>query len=971
MRLIAVLPCYSLDDIAKNLEEQTCREFHSAWTALWHPSILTRSSLLPEWKRADQSSLDLENALIVCPESAMKDIDQPLMERLELHRCVILEGGEDRDLLVENICRALESDTSNIPVSISLPASPAGEPSPADLFGQLKESVSVTDFYSLGFAYLLTQALTRKVHYSSNLDLIVMADQVLSAAKAYLAGQADEAERWLQSCFDMLSQERDRYFNQSAYLIDLTLLANSTVGQLLSDQLDQAQPQNLLGTSNLLTQIRHSNPAAWEKLLMRLSNQQASIVGGLAHDRLHPWHPLGTLQRDLIRGQLAYRDLQLPPPRVYSQFGAGMSIEMPTHLKSMGYRGAILHAFSDGHYPITSQAKINWEASDTTTIDAINGSVLDAASCRSIFNAINELARQFDHHQIPTLVCAHWPMKTSVAYRDFLNAARRTNAFGQWATLDNYFETTGFVYSHQNFTAADFRFELPKSSEQFARKSKSLQLQLVRTPRLESTLSFGYIVEQTGRSLKCDEDRMTKVRFILSELEKWLESSDQVTCESIETQQKFQMDCLASVGELRTKLATILAEILPRKKAASSLAPSFLVVNPYSGARRVNLVGIEGSYTKTEENRVYETSTNSGLSNVIVDVPPMGVVLLQSATSSEGVGGLRKSGPNLASKGLLLANEFIECQVDPAKGYLRSIMLAKKRGGRLSGLPAIVIQDSNGKTAPTYSSIRNAQSRIVENTPMQATIESVGELVSDQSLLGKFELRFSMRRGARSVDIHLRMKLEERSNGEANLWHGAPVWRTAWPSQAADLSTWRHGTKSKLKTTRFFAPELIEIDDAEHRIFLAFQGLAIHRRIENTFLDTLLPIDEHGQVDQSWSIGVDWPRPFQSYLESLDEPWLVSDSGVPLSNGSSLWFAQANQPSVRIELQGAAENMLRVMLHETQGREVKTKLSFFRDANSAARVEYDGTEIESLEIENGQVCILTKPNEISFLDISF
>jgi alpha-mannosidase len=927
-------------------------------------------SLLPEWKRADQSSLDLENALIVCPESATKDLDQPLTERLELHRCLLLEGGEERDLLVEKILRTLECEASNIAVSISLPESSTGEPPHPDLFGQPKVHVSVADFYSFGFAYLLVQALTRKVHYSSNLDLVVMADQVLSAAKAYLAGQADEAERWLQSCFDMLSQERDRYFNQSAYLIDLTLLANSTLGQPLSDQLDQAQPQNLLGTANLLAQIQQNNPTAWEKLLTRQSSQQASVVGGLAQDRLHPWHPLGTLHRDLIRGQSAYGDLQLPPPRVYSQFGSGMSIEMPSHLKSLGYKGAILHAFSDGHYPVTSQAKINWEASDTTAIDAINGSVLDAASCRSIFNAINELARQFDHHQIPTLVCAHWPMKASVAYRDFLNAARRTNAFGQWTTLENYFETTGFVYTHQNFTAADFRFELPKSSEQFASRSKSLQLQLVRNTRLESTISFGYVLEQAGKSLKCSEDRMAEVSSILSELEKLLESSDEITRESIESQQKFQLECLASTAELRTKLATILAAILPRKKASTSITPSHLVLNPYSGARRVNLVGLEGSYRKTEDNRIYEANTNGGVSNVIVDVPPMGIVLLQSSTSSEGLGGLRKSGPHLASKGLLLANEFIECQVDPAKGYLRSIMLAKKRGGRLSGLPAIVVHDPGGKTVPTYSSIRNAQSQIVENTPMNATIESVGELVSDQSVLGRFELRFSMCRGARSVEVHLRMKLDRRSSGYTNLWDGAPVWRTAWPSQAADLSTWRHGTKSKLKTTKFFAPELIEIDDAEHRIFLAFQGLALHRRIESTFLDTLLPVDEHGQVDQSWSIGVDWPRPFQSYLESLDEPWLVSDSGLPLTNGASLWFAQSNQPSVRLEVQGANENVVRVLLHETQGREVKSKLSFFRDVISASRVEHDGTEIESLEIENGQVSILTKPNEISFLDIS-
>jgi alpha-mannosidase len=970
LRLIAVLPCYSLDDIAKNLDEPTCREFHTAWTALWHPGILSRSAVLPEWKRADQSSLDLEKALIVCPDSAKKDLDQPLTERLELHGCVVVEAGEDRELLVDGILQILESVESKVSKSLVLPESTPDEPTSSDLFGQLKTSVSIDDFYSFGFAFLLVQALTRKVHYSSNLDLVVLADQVQSAAQAYLAGEAADAERWLQSCYDLLSQERDRYFNQSAYLIDLTLLANSTLGQSLTDQLDHPQPQNLLGTSTLLTQFQHGNPTAWEKLLARLSMQQASLVGGLDRDRLHPWHPLGTLQRDLIRGQSAYRNLQIEPPRVYAQFGAGMSIEMPTHLKSMGYIGAILHAFSDGRYPVTSQAKISWEATDTTTLDAINSGVLDAASCRSMFNAINELAKQFDHHQVPTLVCAHWPMKTSVAYRDFLNAARRTNAFGQWSTLENYFETTGYVYSNQNFTSADFQFDLPNSSAQYFRHSQSLQLQLVRNTRLESTLSLTCLIEQVAIAMKCSDDQIENLRSIHTQLEEWLETSDDITREPSDAQVKCQSECLAAVADFRSKLGSFLAAILPRKKQVSPDKPGYLVINPYSGARRVNVVELNGAYAKTEDNRVYDAYPTGAQSHVIVDVPPMGVVQLQPRSVSEGTGSHRKAGPNLASKGLLLANEFIECQVDPAKGYLRSIMLAKKRGGRLSGLPAIVVHNPSGKSIPTYSTIRNAQSRIVENTPMQATIESVGELVSDQSLLATFELSFHMCRGARNVDLRLRMKLAEPSRGDSSIWQGAPVWRTAWPSQAADLATWRQGTKTKLKRTTFFAPELIEIDDAEHRIFLAFRGLSVHRRIESTFLDTLLPVNEIGEVDQVWSIGVDWPRPFQTFLELLDEPWLISDSGAPLLNGSSLWFAQANQPNVRLELRGRTDDKLRILFHETQGREVKAKLSFFRDANSAARVEHSGNCIEELEVENGQVLILAKPHEISFLDVN-
>ncbi len=207
----------------------------------------------------------------------------------------------------------------------------------------------------------------------------------------------------------------------------------------------------------------------------RLETQQIAIVGGLEFERLHPWHPLGTLQRDLIRGREAYQALQVTSPQVFARFGAGMTMEYPTHLKSAGYTGTLLHAFSNGHYPVSSQAKISWEASDTTNIDTISGCIFDAASCRSLFHVVGELAKQFDHHQVPTLVGVHWPSRVSVAYQDVVNATRRTNAFGEWSALDKYFETTGFVYSHQNFTAQDFRFDWPSNDREFAEKAAALK----------------------------------------------------------------------------------------------------------------------------------------------------------------------------------------------------------------------------------------------------------------------------------------------------------------------------------------------------------------------------------------------------------------------------------------------------------------------------------------------------------------
>jgi hypothetical protein len=972
-RLIAVLPCYSLDDIPKQLDETSCQEFHAAWTALWHPLVLSRSNSLPEWKRADESSLDLEKSWILCPASAAEKIDTPLMERLDFQGCQLLHAAGTRPEVLALLADSLLPELRSVAEEVAVIASSEGEAveGARDLWGQPKAGVRLDDFYALGWAFLLVQALTRKIHYSSNLDLVVMADQARSAAEAYLAGQGAEAERWLQACFDQLSQERDRYFNQSAYLLDLCLLAPTTLGASLTRQLEGSQPQNLLANAELLGMLQHKHPETWTQLLAKVGSQQLAIIGGTDRERVHAWSTLGQLQRALQRGRAAYRALALEPPQVFAQYGPGMTMEFPTHLTSSGYRGAILHAFSSGNYPVTSQAKISWEASDTTTLDTLSGSILDAGSYRSLMTAVNELAKQFDHHQVPTLVCTHWPARTSLAFEDLARASRRTTALGQWVTADHYFATTGYVYSHQNFSTADFQCELPNDYRHFSRFSRELMAPIVRGHRLEGLACVGHLLKQVMVSMKRSDGEQEELDGWLRQIEGWLQRCDDSQGSSTASPDR-QADTggLEQIEALREQLGQRLAGLLPRQKQSPAANGSrhWLVINPYCGPRRCWLPDLEGRHAKQDNDRIYESAVRGDRSDVIVDVPPMGVVRLGSSGNHSASS--RRQGPNLASPQWLLANEFIECQIDPKKGYLRSLMIAKKRGGRLSGMPAIVVQDTNGKAPPTYSTIEEGRSQIVINTPLHARIESSGELLIDQRPAASFVIGYELWRGARHLKVDLRLESVNGSWGSPDrLWQGAPVWRTAWPSHAADLATWLQGTRTKLRSSRIFAPELLEIDDAEHKIYLAFQGLPLHRRVETAFLDTLLPANEDGIVEATWQVAVDWPRPYQSYLESVDEPWLVPDPGGELLAGTSLWFAQTNQPHVRIELVRSGDDFLRIVLHETHGKETRARLSFFRDAAAAARVACDGQSLEELMVENGSVVVDVKPYEISYVDV--
>ena len=256
-RSIFVVPTSSLEDLPNRMGHELALDFLNAWTSQWDPRLLVALGTLPEWKKADGSSLDLEHSLILCPQVSKSKLDQPLRERLDLGQCLLVDTeARPRTDLVKSLLASinfLDAAPDNVTSDI--------EPSTID--STKAAPLLLDDFYALGYAVLQIQILARKLRYSWNIDWIMFTEQTLAAAKASIAGDADETERWLQTCFDSLSQERDRYCSQQAYLIDVVLLATTTLGASLDRQLVSDHPTSLLASSRLLKSLKESNPNAW------------------------------------------------------------------------------------------------------------------------------------------------------------------------------------------------------------------------------------------------------------------------------------------------------------------------------------------------------------------------------------------------------------------------------------------------------------------------------------------------------------------------------------------------------------------------------------------------------------------------------------------------------------------------------------------------------------------------------------
>ncbi len=66
------------------------------------------------------------------------------------------------------------------------------------------------------------------------------------------------------------------------------------------------------------------------------------------------------------------------------------------------------------------------------------------------------LATQFDYHQTPTLILAHWPMRTCQAFADLVRVSKRTPALGTWCNANEYFATTQRPYHQQRLAPEKF-----------------------------------------------------------------------------------------------------------------------------------------------------------------------------------------------------------------------------------------------------------------------------------------------------------------------------------------------------------------------------------------------------------------------------------------------------------------------------------------------------------------------------------
>ena len=217
--------------------------------------------------------------------------------------------------------------------------------------GQVDEGLAA-DFLALGLGYLLVELLTRQMRYMSNIDEIHLRNEAVSAARAAVDGQADTARDHLRNCFDVLTEARERFYPVEAYLVDLVLVAPTTLGSSLRRELADGGAKNLLISGELVEQLASAEPETLAALRLALDHGTVSLVGGEFDERELPLLPIESTLADLRRGSATYHERLGSACVVYGRRRFGLSPVLPQILSRLGYQGAPYHA---GRRPVSQR----------------------------------------------------------------------------------------------------------------------------------------------------------------------------------------------------------------------------------------------------------------------------------------------------------------------------------------------------------------------------------------------------------------------------------------------------------------------------------------------------------------------------------------------------------------------------------------------------------------------------------------
>ncbi len=898
--LTILLPCHSLEDFPVHHQGPEADNLLTAWTALWHPALIASAGTAPQWRRADDPPESLGGHLLAIPDVAVRDLPSGFLPRAKSEGAIVLRSGT-REMMLALALEAAEGVDR--------------------LDGEL-----VADFLALGYCFLQVELLTRQMRYASNLDEIHFRHQLVEGAQAAARGDESLAREKLASCFGMLSTERDHYYSVDVYLLDLTLVAETTLGPSLRGELDHGFPTNLLLTSELVARMAAEQPASLTRVREQLDAHRCALVGGERTSWRWPLLDVDTLSRNLVEGLQEYETQLAARPRIFGRHRSGLTPLIPQILHRLQFQSALHVAMDGGRIPQGSQFKTRWEGVDGTAIDAIARSPLDASEPGVFLGLCHKLGESMDMDHVASLCLAHWPGQSCRWYDELRRVTRHTSALGKFYLLDSYFRDTMLPGRLDRFEAGQYRCDFLKPA--VIRREENPLSRVVDFWRNVAAQRAAEALQTWGTLLGAADE------------------ADVVPRAGSDEQPADPGQLTACVERQAQRLANALG------KPETNARPRRVIFNPLPATRRV----------------LVEQADSSQLS---VEVPGWGFATVEPGAAAETSSSTRRKRAKLIADDLTLKNEHFEARVHSQTGGIASVRSFNSRSNLISQqlamrLPRPAGHEPAGAEEP-YTRMVAQTVKVVANSELRGVIESQGVLLDPEgSEAARFRQRTTVTAGDRVLRMHL--ELEPLREPRTDPWNSYYACRFAWGDDTAVITRSVQETRVKAEPGRWEAPLFVEIDNGHARVAVLTGGLPFHRLAEGRLLDNLLVARGESRREFTLGLAVDVPHPIVEACELLlPERELQVEARLPATVTSGWLFqvgvrnilATSWQPLVE---QGTIRGF-RVRLLETAGRATRSRLAAFRTIRSARQLDLLGSACGEFGVEEGQVQLQLGPNE--------
>ena len=99
-RLVALLPCQSLEDFDLGRGEEEAEQLLSAWSSLWHPALLASAESLPSWLPAESPPPDPARHLVIVPDCCLPLVPADWLSQAEAGGACVLRNLPSRQQMV-------------------------------------------------------------------------------------------------------------------------------------------------------------------------------------------------------------------------------------------------------------------------------------------------------------------------------------------------------------------------------------------------------------------------------------------------------------------------------------------------------------------------------------------------------------------------------------------------------------------------------------------------------------------------------------------------------------------------------------------------------------------------------------------------------------------------------------------------------------------------------------------------------